>query len=182
MTWLSCTTCNTWAPNGAHAFFLYPHMHHMHESIYKRRDVKRRRVRLSLVKQIKKKNSLSNWWCNLFSKSKVKSLISISLSIFLKSFLAKACANVESFRFRTPAVPPRDPCLVTRSSRQRFGRNETRMHISDVDTAAWTFRTCASCALCARLGNSGHTAWCVPVRTDARLGSLWLLRIELNFP
>ena len=61
----------------------------------------------------KKKNSLSNWWCNLFLKSKVKSLISISLSIYLKSFLAKACAIFKSFRSKTPAVQPCDPRLVT---------------------------------------------------------------------
>ena len=59
-------------------------------------------------------------WFNLslfgdinLSQFEVEHFISISLSIYLKSFLAKACANFESFQSRTPAVPPRDPHLVT---------------------------------------------------------------------
>ena len=115
----------------ANMHFLYPHMHHMHESIYKRRDEKRRGVRLFLVIKLRRRkiryridrvtcflNLKIKFNLSLFgdinlSQFEVERLISISLSIYLKPFLAKACANFKSFRSRTPAVPPCDLRLVT---------------------------------------------------------------------
>ena len=54
----------------AYMLFLNPHMHYVHESTYKRRDVKRRRVRLFWVIKIKKKEKFL--MVQLVSKPKIK--------------------------------------------------------------------------------------------------------------
>ena len=91
---------------------LYPYMHHMHESIDKRGDEKRRGVGLFFVIKLRRRKiryridrvtcflnlKLKKFNLSLFrdinlSQFEVERLISISLSIYLKSFLAKACVG-----------------------------------------------------------------------------------------
>ena len=137
MTWLSCVTCNAWAPNGKHALHAFHVLHALYVCLvpshalyawgnHKRGKEKEKGENQWFDQSINQASYVLNQELNINKnpnyligdvsclhtlKWRVQSQ-SQSLSIYLKYFLAKASTNFESFRSRIPMVPPHDPHIV----------------------------------------------------------------------